>query len=71
MEENHMLTRLPKGYEPGNPAEEFLRLKSFTAIRSISDDELTSTGAAALAAKHLGELVPLIGFLNRALEETE
>jgi hypothetical protein len=24
-----------------------------------------------LAAKHLGELVPLIGFLNRALEETE
>ena len=71
MEENHMLTRLPKGYEPGTPAEEFLRLKSFTAIRSISDDELTSTGAAALAAKHLGELVPLIGFLNRALEETE
>ena len=71
LEESHRLTRLPKGYEPGNPAEEYIRLKSFTAVRSMQDDELTSPKAVSLAAKHLGELAPLVRFLNRALEETD
>jgi uncharacterized protein (TIGR02453 family) len=71
LEQTHRLTRLPKGYEPGNPAEEYLRLKSFTAIRRIGDEELANPKSAAQVAKHLSRLTPLVGFLNRAVEETD
>lgn len=71
LEDGHRLTRLPKGYEAGNPAEEYIRLKSFTAVRPVSDEELTSKDAVRLTVKGLNGLVPLIGFLNRALEATD
>ena len=71
LEQAHILTRLPKGYEPGNPAEDYLRLKSFTAVRPMSDEELTSPKSAVQAAKHLSRLTPLVGFLNRAVEDTD
>jgi uncharacterized protein (DUF2461 family) len=71
LEQAHILTRLPKGYEPGNPAEEYLRLKSFAAVHPIGDEELSTPKSAAQAAKHLRRLTPLIVFLNRAVEDTE
>lgn len=70
LEQSHVLVRMPKGYEADNPAEGYLRLKSFTAVRPMDDGELTSPKAAETAARHMAGLVPLVGFLNRALEET-
>lgn len=37
-----LLSRVPKGYDPGNPAAEYLRLKSYIAMVKISDADLIS-----------------------------
>ena len=37
-----LLSRVPKGYEPDNPAAEFLKLKSYIAMSSLKDSDLIS-----------------------------
>jgi len=61
------LQRPPKGYDAGNPAIEYLKLKSFTASHPLPDDVLTKP---ALSGEVLGAfrgLQPLVRFLNGAL----
>lgn len=60
------LTRVPKGYEADNPAAEFLKLKSFLAMRKLSDDELDAAQLVKQAADAFKALKPVIDFLNRA-----
>lgn len=38
----YTLVRLPKGYAADNPAGEYLKLKSFVALTTINDTDLTS-----------------------------
>lgn len=61
-----LLSRVPKGYEPDNPAAEYLKLKSFIAITSLSDKEATSKTLLKKATDAFEALQPLIIFLNRA-----
>ena len=62
------LTNLPRGYQQGNEAAEFLKLKSFLGIKSIPDKAVSLSTLTADTLKSFEALTPLIKFLNKALE---
>ena len=64
-----LLSRVPKGYTPDNPAAEYLRLKSYIAFVQISDKDLSSKILLKKTLEAFKTLQPLIKFLNRALVE--
>lgn len=61
------LQTAPKGYDSDNPEIEYLKLKSFTAGRSLSDKELTGAGSAEAVASLFEKLYPFIIFLRSAI----
>ncbi|RFM29932.1 DUF2461 domain-containing protein [Deminuibacter soli] len=62
------LSRPPKGYDEENPAIDYIKLKSFIAIRSITDAEVLDKNFISHVLKGFEALHPLLQFLNRALE---
>jgi len=62
-----MLTRLPRGYAEGHPAEPWLRYKSFTATRMLTESQATSARLPALLERDFAALVPLVRWLNGAI----
>lgn len=67
LSEEAMLSRLPRGYADGHPAERWLRYKSFTASRMLTEREVTSPRLAAMIERDFGALVPLVRWLNGAI----
>ncbi len=65
----YTLTREPKGYEKDNPAIDYIKLKSFLAIKSLPDEVFFSDNTVKDIVATFSALQPLIIFLNRALEE--
>lgn len=57
-----LLSRVPKGYEPGNPAAEYLRLKSYIAMIKIDDADLTSKNLVKKTVHAFEAMQPLIDF---------
>ena len=64
----YVLTRVPKGYEPDNPAAEYLKLKSYITMISMKDVNLTSKDLVKNTVTAFEALKPLIIFLNHAIE---
>jgi len=62
-----MLSRLPRGYAEGHPAERWLRYKSFTATRMLTEAQATSGRLPALLERDFAALVPLVRWLNGAI----
>lgn len=67
-EGEYKLSREPKGYEKDNPAIEYLKLKSLVAIRTLTDEDLVLQDLQAKILKAFTALMPVIKFINRALE---
>lgn len=63
------LQRIPKGYEAENPAAEYLRFKSYVAMKPIPDDLITSDKLLRESIDAFKALKPLLDFLNRAVSE--
>jgi uncharacterized protein (TIGR02453 family) len=63
-----VMSRLPKGYEPDNPAAEFLKFRSYITVTGMGDKELTSKTLVKKTVTEFETLQPLIDFLNRALQ---
>ena len=63
-----LLRRVPKGYEPDNPAADYLKLKSFVAISFFSDADLTSKDLVKKTVAAFEALQPLIEFINNGIE---
>lgn len=61
------LSRPPKGYDANDPAIEFLKLKSFTALKSVPDSLLTSDQLVPTVVEYFKALKPFIHFINRGL----
>ena len=59
----------PKGYEQDHPDIDLLRMKSFIATRSFSDQEALSDDFPGQLVDAFATLQPLIAFLNQALEK--
>lgn len=64
----YALSRVPKGYEPDNPAAEYLKLKSFIAFHPLSDDDLASKTLIKKSVEAFATLQPVLSFLNEAVE---
>ncbi|HEY6062082.1 MAG TPA: DUF2461 domain-containing protein [Chitinophagaceae bacterium] len=62
-----LLSRVPKGYEPDNPAAEYLKLKSYIAIMKINDTDLTTKDLIKKTAAAFEALQPLIEFMNESV----
>ncbi len=65
--QQEQLKNNPKGYEADHPYINFLKLKSFAAIHSLSDQELTDKPAVQNVVKLLAKIKPLNNFLDQAL----
>lgn len=63
-----LLSRVPKGYEPDNPAAEYLRLKSYIAMVNIPDTSLTSKDLLKNTLAAFDALQPVIYFINSSFE---
>ena len=65
----YTLTRLPKGYEPDNPAAEYLKLKSFVTMIALKDGELTSKELSKKVLTAFAALQPMLKFINQSIGE--
>lgn len=65
----YTLTRLPKGYEADNPAADYLKLKSFVALKPLTDTDLTGKDLLKKTVAAFDALQPLVHFLNQGLAE--
>ncbi len=62
------LSRPPKGYNIENPAIEYLKLKSFTAIVPIADKDILNANIVKQSLTIFKTLSPLVQFLNRGID---
>ena len=67
LNETDKLVRPPKGYEPNNPAIEYLKLKNFTATMEISDADVINKNLVKKVISSFEALSPLVHFLNKAI----
>lgn len=61
------LQRIPKGYENDNPAAEYLKMKSFVALKNLTDEEVLSSQVFITTLEAFSALQPLLDFINRGL----
>lgn len=67
--EGMSLVREPRGYEKDNPAIDYIKLKSWVALKPVADKALTEKDLVKTITAALEALQPLIIFLNRALSD--
>lgn len=67
LSEEAMLTRLPRGFAPGHPAEKWLRYQSFTAGATLSDADVLSRRLVEKIEKDYKVLLPFVRWLNQSL----
>ena len=67
-EEGIALVKIPQGFEKDNQAAEYLKLKSWIALKQLKDSEVTSKNLVKIAVDAFETLQPMLHFLNRSLE---
>ena len=67
--EESSLQREPKGYEKTNPAIDYIKLKSWVALKPLTDEDLTGTDCEKKILAAYDALQPLVYFINHAIEE--
>ena len=67
LDDEHVLTRMPRGYPPDHPAAEWLRYESFVTGRSLTDAQVTSAKLPGLLVRDFEEMLPLVRWINGAL----
>jgi uncharacterized protein (TIGR02453 family) len=67
LDQEAMLKRMPRGYAEDHPAARWLRYRSFTATRMMTEREVQSPRLPAILERDFATLVPLVRWLNAAL----
>lgn len=67
LDEEATLKRLPRGYQEGHPAERWLRYRSFTVTRALSERELLGRNLPGTLARDFAAMIPLVRWLNGAI----
>jgi uncharacterized protein (TIGR02453 family) len=62
------LSKLPHGFEKDNPAADYIKLKSFIAMKKLNETELGSKELVKTITGAFTALQPLLEFINRSLE---
>ncbi len=68
LEDEGALSRPPQGYDAGNPAIEYLKMKSYIVSRGFTDEELTSSRLLKEIIKTFSTMKPMIAFLQKAMD---
>jgi uncharacterized protein (TIGR02453 family) len=63
-----ILTRAPKGFEPNDPADEYIRMKGFYTYLEIPDADLISGKAEKQILKAFSTAQPMIEFINKGMK---
>ena len=66
--EESSLSTMPKGYEKANPAADYLKLRSWIALRNLKDADLTSKDLQKIIIEAFETLHPMLQFINQALD---
>ncbi len=66
--DDQLLTRPPRGYTEDNPAIEWIKRKSFVAIKPLDNKMVTGKTLPKESIAAFSALQPLIHFLNTAME---
>ncbi|HEX4851461.1 MAG TPA: DUF2461 domain-containing protein, partial [Puia sp.] len=67
-DENMTLVKIPQGFEKDSPAAEYIKMKSFIAMKPFNEKELLSKDLIKNAVEAFQALQPLLLFINRSLE---
>ena len=67
LDEENMLTRMPRGYAESHPAAALLRHQSYTIGRELKQADLFSAKLPDLLAKEYAMMLPLVRWINGAL----
>jgi uncharacterized protein (TIGR02453 family) len=67
-EEGIALVKIPQGFEKDNPAAEYLKLKSWVALKHLKDSDITSKNLVKIAVDAFETMRPMLHFINRSLE---
>ena len=62
-----VLKRMPRGYAETHPAAEWLRYRSYTATRMMTEREIESRRLPDILARDFAALIPLVRWLNAAI----
>ena len=65
--EDVKLSRIPQGFEKDNPAEEYLKFKSWLVMSEVPDAELQSKNLLKKTVDAFKNMQPFIKFLNRSI----
>jgi uncharacterized protein (TIGR02453 family) len=65
------LSRVPQGFDKDHPAADYLKLKSWIAMQSLKDADLTSKELVKKTLVAFETLQPMVQFINRSLENVE
>lgn len=65
--DGEQLKKAPQGYDPENPAIEYLRYKSFTVGHKVADKDILDKKFVQQTVQALKTMKPFIDFLNRAV----
>lgn len=67
LSEESMLSRLPRGFSPGHPAERWLRYQSFTVGTALADADVLSRRLADRIERDYRTMLPFVRWLNKSL----
>ena len=67
LDQEAQLKRMPRGYAETDPAAGWLRYRSFTATRMMTEREIESPRLPDILARDFAALVPLVRWLNVAI----
>lgn len=62
-----VLTRTPRGYDPAHPQEKWLRYKSYTAGKKLTDSQVSSRKLIPLMKADIVAMLPFVRWLNTAI----
>lgn len=68
LDDDEMLTRMPRGFPPEFEHADDLRRKNFVALRNIDDATMTGSRLRNVLEKDLAGLAPLLDYLCAALD---
>jgi uncharacterized protein (TIGR02453 family) len=66
--EDSVLGRVPQGFDKESPAADYIKFRSFIALKPLKDTELTTKDLAKKTIDALETLRPFLQFINRPLE---
>ncbi|MFV0418575.1 MAG: DUF2461 domain-containing protein [Dysgonomonas sp.] len=67
--DDDMLQRVPNGFDKNHPAAEYMKLKHFYVMRSVTEEQILSEDLASYAARIYKIMKPLSEFLDDLVTE--